>query len=122
MKEVFDALTFIFPCSVVILLLLVAAYWACRAIDNRYRCKENRADYDHEREMLEFAADNEYAMQRRLQDIRFEYGKRLIQSSMDRARTLSMDLVKEINQKRFEMVKNSMEDMTRQLRKMEDDE
>ena len=118
MNNVLEAIGFIVPCAVVLLILLVAAYWVCRAIDNRYRSRENRADYDHEREMLEFAADNEYALQRRLMDIGFEHNKQLIQSTTDRVKWLSRDLVKQINDGRVEAAKSLMGDVVNMTKDM----
>ena len=110
------------PCALFAAMVMILAYWACRAIDYHFRRKENLADYDHDVEMQALASVDEDRRQERYLAIGYQYQKQLIQSGCDRVRNLSMDVVREINQNRMAMmseVPNMMKDMTRQLYQME---
>lgn len=118
MNDVMNAIGFIVPCAAVILLLLVAAYWACSAINYSFRRRENKADYDHECEMLEAADAYEYYRQRRLQENGYELEKQLIQAATDRVKWLSRDVVKQINDGRVEAAKSIMGDVVNMTKDM----
>ena len=119
MNEIF---CYVGPCALFAAMVMILAYWACRAIDYHFRRKENLADYDHDVEMQALASVDEDRRQERYLAIGYQYQKQLIQSGCDRVRNLSMDVVREINQNRMAMmseVPNMMKDMTRQLYQME---
>ena len=126
MNEIF---MYVGPCALFAAMVMILAYWACRAIDYHFRRKENLADYDHDVEMQALASVDEDRRQERYLATGYQYQKQLIQSGCDRVRNLSMDVVREINQKRLDLFKdvmsevpNMMKTMTRQLYQMEMEE
>lgn len=122
MNEIFEIVG---PISLFAAIIMILAYWACRAIDYHFRRKENLADYDHDVEMQALASVDEDRRQERYLATGYQYQKQLIQSGCDRVRNLSMDIVKEINRNRMAMmseVSSMMKDMTRQFYQMEMEE
>lgn len=118
MNEILGILEIVVPCAIVGLLVLILGYWACRAIDYRFRSRENAVDYQHERDMLEMADTSEYYRQRRLQEHDYQLKKQLVQSATDRVKWLSHDVVKTINDGRVEAAKTLMGDVVNMTKDM----
>lgn len=126
MNEIFY---YVGPISLFAAIIMILAYWACRAIDYHFRRKENLADYDHDVEMQALASVDEDRRQERNLAIGYQYQKQLVQSGCDRVRNLSMGVIREINRGRLEMFRDAMsevpgmmKDITRQLYQMEMEE
>lgn len=106
------------PIAVAAAVIMVLAYWACRAIGYWYNCKESKWDYQHDREMRAMDSADEDYRQIAYQHRKFEYDKRLIQSATDRVRMLSMDVVKQINDNRLSQAKTMMDDSANFMKRM----
>lgn len=91
--------------------IMVLTYLAIRAIDHAFRNKETDREYAYDA-MLQ---NDAYIMERvnKRQEIKLGYqcNKQLIQSFCDRTKTMSMDIIKQVNESVFEQAKEMMKEL-----------